>query len=222
MRKVLCFLCLLLFGFGMLGMAHASLYDLGSGLIYDSILDITWLEDVNYSKTSGYDNDGNMTWTEATSWADVLEYGGFDDWRLPTMPGVGWGYYNRGELGHMLYVNLDAGGGTFSDGSFVDAYGNTLTFDNFPDPGPYWFWSCSEFDSSIALPGYESAWGLKGSGITNIWPKDYLDTSGYSRTYAWVVRDGGSPSPVPVPTTILLLSTGIVGLAGFGRKRFKK
>ena len=34
--------------------------------------------------------------------------------------------------------------------------------------------------------------------------------------------NGGNPSPVPEPFSIILLGTGLIGLAGYGRKRFKK
>lgn len=65
--------------------AHAGLIDRGNGLIYDDVLDITWLKDVNYARTSGYHDTGNMSWGESVAWADSLEYGGFDDWRLPSL-----------------------------------------------------------------------------------------------------------------------------------------
>lgn len=158
MRKWFCVLLVVLFIFGMVGTAHAALYDRGGGLIYDSTLDITWLQDARYAMTSGYDADGLMTWTEATAWAASLEYGGYDDWRLPAMPGVAFGYSPRGELGHMWYEDLHAGTGTFSDGSFVDAFGNELMFDNFPAPGPQAYWSSSEFDTILIQPGNDAAW----------------------------------------------------------------
>lgn len=34
--------------------------------------------------------------------------------------------------------------------------------------------------------------------------------------------DGGSTSPVPEPSTILLVGTGLLGMIAFGRKRFNK
>ena len=41
--------------------SEAALIDRGNGLLYDPDLDITWLADGNYAKTSGYDDDGKMT-----------------------------------------------------------------------------------------------------------------------------------------------------------------
>lgn len=63
-------------------LANAGLIDRGNGLIYDDVLDIPWMQDANYSQTSGYDDDGKMTWQQSMDWAGSLVYCGFDDWRL--------------------------------------------------------------------------------------------------------------------------------------------
>ncbi len=81
MKRVLTLAVLL---FVSIGSSHGALVDRGGGLIYDDVLDVTWLQDANYAQTSGYDTDGNMTWDAATAWAAGLVYGGYDDWRLPT------------------------------------------------------------------------------------------------------------------------------------------
>ncbi len=39
--------------FGLSGMAQAALFDRGGGMIYDDVLDISWLQDANYTQTSG-------------------------------------------------------------------------------------------------------------------------------------------------------------------------
>jgi len=49
--------------------AQAVLIDRGGGLIYDDVLDLTWLQDANYAQTSGHDADGRMTWNNAVAWA---------------------------------------------------------------------------------------------------------------------------------------------------------
>jgi hypothetical protein len=59
---------------------------------YDTALNITWLADANYAKTSNYsaaDRSGRLTWDEAKTWADTLVVGAYSDWRLPTMVDTG-------------------------------------------------------------------------------------------------------------------------------------
>lgn len=89
----------------------AELFDRGDGLIYDNVLDITWLQNANlaasnlfgltYDEPLGYymsDNSGyegyiysfnnSMNWPGAMFWIDAMNtanYLGFNDWRLPDM-----------------------------------------------------------------------------------------------------------------------------------------
>ncbi len=101
--------------------ASAALIDRGNGMIYDDVLDITWLQDANYAKTSGYDADGRMSWDDAVAWADTLVFGGYDDWRLASITdtdnlgcdyapaGTDCGYNvdtGHSELAYMYHVNL--------------------------------------------------------------------------------------------------------------------
>ncbi|MGA1869620.1 MAG: hypothetical protein ACMUJM_13870 [bacterium] len=109
MKKIV-MIFVIIFGFSSL--AEAILYDRGGGLIYDSVLNITWLENANYVETSGYDNDlygydtdGKLSWNDAMTWADTLVYGGFDDWRLPSAsedPLLG--FFQTSEMGHLYYA----------------------------------------------------------------------------------------------------------------------
>ncbi len=113
---------LLVIGFYFSTLVNAQLIDRGGGLIYDNVLDVTWLQDANYAKTSGYVTpggrnvsvtSGGMTWTEAMEWAENLEYFDsvrnvtFSDWRLPTMGPVN---------GSHITVTVQTDGGT--DGSY--------------------------------------------------------------------------------------------------------
>ncbi len=74
------------------GTASATLIDRGNGMIYDSFQNLTWLQDANYAKTSGYDSDGLMSWDDAMAWVENLTYGGYDDWRLPQLNIVSSGF----------------------------------------------------------------------------------------------------------------------------------
>jgi len=85
----------LLSGLAFSGAAQATLIDRGGGLIYDDVLNITWLQDANYAETSGYDADGWMNWADANAWAAGLVYHDsvrnvdLSGWRLPTMIDTG-------------------------------------------------------------------------------------------------------------------------------------
>ena len=47
---------------GFVSAANAAVIDRGTGMIYDTELGITWLQDADYAQTSGYDSDGRVTW----------------------------------------------------------------------------------------------------------------------------------------------------------------
>ncbi len=96
--------------------SYAELIDRGGGLIYDSGLNITWLQDANYAKTSGYHPTGEMTWFEAMTWSENLVYGGYDDWRLPTLTPVNGVAFNFSE---------DFFGGSTDIGYNISAPGST-------------------------------------------------------------------------------------------------
>jgi hypothetical protein len=73
------------------GAAQATLHDRGGGLVYDDFLNVSWLQDANFAKTSGFDADGAMGWQQAMDWAAGLNYHDsvrnttWSDWRLPTV-----------------------------------------------------------------------------------------------------------------------------------------
>lgn len=141
---------------GLSGVAQAALHDRGGGLIYDDALDVTWLADANYARTSGHDADGLMTIAEASSWAsslvyhDLLRNVDYTDWCLPTTPTADFpweqpdatcnGLYSDynctgSEMGHLFYVDLGGVAGTS-----IAATHNAGTYSLFSNiqPGTYW------------------------------------------------------------------------------------
>ena len=147
--------------------AQAALVNRGGGMIYDTELNITWLQDWNYAKTSGYtgqgvDADGRMTWNAGKQWAENLVYGNFSDWRLPTMVDIGapgcdhsfvggtdCGYNVQTKVGNMVYSEL------------AHLYYETLGNKAICTPG--------DAVCNSAQPG----WGLKNTGPFTNMQSDY-------------------------------------------------
>jgi hypothetical protein len=191
--------------FGVSTTSEATLFDRGEGLIYDDYFDITWLQDINYSQTSGDDDDGNMSWNEAMNWVDKLEYKGFSNWRLPDAHNQDGSGPETGqevkysEIGHLYFIDLDnpVGLPLQNSGPFVGLASNVL-------------WYGTEETSAIAYAFRTT------DGDTMTATKDTEFT-------AWAVHDGDIGFvPIPEPATIMLLSSGLIGLAGLGRKKFLK
>jgi hypothetical protein len=203
--------------------AQAALYDRGNGLIYDDVLNITWMQDANYAQTSGYaaanavgygtDNhilaDGRMGWEAANTWADQLSYGGFDDWRLPSAGNAPASGPNitTGELGHMFYNNLGntAGSSILGNVSFTDATpgGGTESFLNVQSD-VYWY-------GEEYAPSDLNAWAFHTvDGYQNIITKNVT-------YHSWAVR-AGDVSTVPVPAAAWLFGTALLGLVGVKRR----
>ncbi len=208
--------------FAFSSVSFATLWDRGNGLIYDDVLDITWLQDANYAGTSGYTASlnyqetisgdpipaGRMSQSDAMTWAANLSYAGFDDWRLPTTAYPGYGFnITTSELGYMYYVNL----GNVADNSvtnnplnvfFTDGNDNLVSFINL-QPIVYFM--------DVENSAFSFDYGLQSNGA-------------FSNAYqgAWAVRSGdvvSSNAPVPEPGTMILFG---IGLAGLGATKFRR
>ena len=213
----------------------AALYDRGNGMIYDDVLDITWLQDANYAQTSGYavanavggvntgstniQADGRMGWDAARAWADQLNFGGYSDWGLGSFEGNGVAaYVSTGELGHMFYNNLEGQSQEDTNCAFTTGcLADTIYYDNNSGTtvhlnvqiGDYWY------DESYFSA---SAWAFRmSSGFQTVYDISY-------QKYAWAVADGdivtlGLTSVVPVPASAWLFGSALIGLVGVKRKK---
>lgn len=215
------------------GAAQAELEDRGGGMLYDTALNVTWLQDANYAKTSGYDADGLMNWSAAKTWADNLSYGGYSDWRLASISAVGEGWqeifaydgttdigYNitnpRSELSYMYYVTLGLKGRYSSAGIYQPDFGvfGTGTSGGQNDVGlvknlqSYAYWS----NTAYAINPIGVAWSFQTmSGFQVDYGQD-------GEIAAWAVR-AGDVAAVPEPETYTMFLAGMGLLAGMAKRR---
>ncbi len=180
--------------------AQAILIDNDDGTVTDTATNLMWSKDA----TLGI----GLSWGAATTWADTLSLGSFDDWRLPTA-------FNSDGSGPCLGTNCnDSEFGSL----FYDALGNTagnltntgvfnINFNNDPRLDETWFWTndspgetCDYF-VCVERPYYFQFENGQQSGGGFIWESSPLN--------AWAVRDVGT-TPVPAPATMALLALGLL------------
>ena len=154
----------------------AELIDNGEGLIYDTVLDITWAQP-----------DALRTWNDANDWAAGLTLGGVSGWRLPYISvAAGAGPFTGtpvpcniasevacrdNELGYMFYYNLS---GTLGQ-PILDSGDPDLAL--FPSLQSGGYWSGTEVDSVRAV--------LLFFNFGN--QNDSFKSLGY---YSWAVHEG--------------------------------
>jgi MYXO-CTERM domain-containing protein len=180
------------------GAAQAALVDRGGGMVYDTSRNLTWLADMNYAKTSGYDSDGLMSWSAAGTWASGLAHGGYDDWQLASIDA----------LKQLFVTDLGNGGGTSvldHAGDSAEQLANMALFTQLQSWG---YWSGTADATSP-----DAAWGFfTASGSP-------VNVSKGLALYAVAVRTGDVAAVVPEPQTLALALLALGATAVLRRRR---
>jgi hypothetical protein len=190
--------------------AKATLIPIDSEYIYDKELDITWIANGNLADTLGSFINGRASWNDAVNWVDQLEYGGFDDWRLPIfdLSEKNCTRYldpspdacTLSEMAHLYHVSLEST--SLSGPRF-----NSSTFFNIGSSKEYWYGNTDE--------------NAEGGYVFQFWNglqlQESISTS--NKKYMFIVRDGDIRK-VPEPNTSQLLVIAV--LLAYKLKKYNK
>lgn len=171
MQKKPLFLALLA-GLALSGAAQATLTDNGGGLVYDSVLNITWLQNANLAATdtfgvAGIGADGSMSWTTANAWIAAMnaaDYLGQSNWRLPTVAPINGSTFN---YNYSVNGSTDVGFNVSAPGTaYAGSTGSEMAYLFF-----------NELDNKAY---YNTTGTLQaGYGVTNTGPFQNLQSSVY-------------------------------------------
>lgn len=224
------------------GAAQATLVDRGGGLLYDTVLNVTWLQDANYFQTTnpGSYNNGAMSLSEAKNFVSALVFNGYSDWRLPsaipqnisfvggqpdgsTLNGLSDVGFNitspKSELAYMFYVNLGLQARYSETGVQASEYGVAHIGEQrnvglVNNLQSYVYWYGTEIPGSIPNTSALAFQMYDGN------QGSYAQISNFN---VWAVRDGDvtSVATVPEPETYAMLLAGL-GLMGAVARRKQK
>jgi hypothetical protein len=213
---------------GLTAAAQAALIDRGNGFIYDTALNVTWLQNANLAAGSSFDDgdshtDGKLSFSAASAWVSSLIFDGVSGWRLPSatiatsdgscdfgFAGTDCGYNvntSHSELAYLFTTEL-------GNRSVVDASGNPQTPYGLVSTGPFiglkpmQYWTGTTF-----APNPDRAWNFDMNyGYQNY---DFEDRFFYG---VMAVHDGDIAPAVPEPATWGLMLAGVVAVAAVRRR----
>ena len=211
----------LLLGFGN---SHAELFDRGGGLIYESTLNVTFMQDTNYARTSGFDSDGNMNWNTAMSWASSVTY--YDSVRNVTLGG--WRLPNVAPIDGVALQRDYAPSGTSEVGPNITSPTSELAFllnvvlpsapsnpfINLPSVTRWengigdWYWNRTQYPFNTSPSAYYFDTINRQQNVSDF----------TNQHYAWLVRDG-DVAPVPEPEGYAMLLAGLGMLGALVRRK---
>ncbi len=195
---------------------NAALVSRSGGLAYyDTDTNLTWVADANLAKTSGYDADGLMNWTQSVGWIASLNaqnaglgYLGTNDWRLPTTlqpdPSCG-SQFNPGGPYPLQGFGVGCTGSEMGHLFNVDGISSS-TPSPFSNVQPGVYWSGTEY-----APDTSVAWDF------NFHNGNQSFTNKTVAWYAWAVRPGDI-ALVPVPGAVWLFGSAL-GVMGWMRRK---
>ncbi len=228
------------------GMVHAALVDRGGGLIYDNVLNVTWLANANLARTQTFGVSGispnnsaagDMSWYTAQAWLAAMNssgYLGYSDWRLPrVMPVNGVSYNDDFSTNGTTDVgyNIVSTNSELAHLANVDFRSVNICFDD-PKYGTcplYYFGSFSNVDTRYTYyteteisPGSENVRAFSIHSPSTVGPVNYdwgrqgIADKGNTGV-VMVLRDGDVAGQVPEPQTLALALIAL-GALGFTRR----